>query len=67
MVLQIRDVPQEDTDIAGWGIWYALHALQLFLSIADGLNRHLGRGNAYCLGERKESSLRGEYLKGMFA
>lgn len=50
-ILQIRDVPQEDT--VGYSRKGRLNRASRIAAIpigyADGLNRHLGNGNAYCL------------------
>lgn len=50
-ILQIRDVPEEDT--VGYSRMGRLTRPSRIAAIpigyADGLNRHLGRGNAYCL------------------
>ena len=51
VILQIRDVPQEDT--VGYSRRGVLNRPSRIAAIpigyADGLDRHLGRGNAYCL------------------
>ena len=50
-ILQIRDVPQEDS--VGYSRKGRLNRDSRIAAIpigyADGLNRHLGNGNAYCL------------------
>ena len=50
-ILQIRDVPKEDT--VGYSrkghLTRDSRIAALPIGYADGLNRHLGRGNAYCL------------------
>ena len=56
-ILQIRDVPQEDT--VGYSRMGHLARPSRIAAIpigyADGLNRHLGRGNAYCLVNGKKA------------
>ena len=56
-ILQIRDVPQEDT--VGYSRKGHLERPSRIAAIpigyADGLNRHLGRGNAYCLVNGKKA------------
>ena len=51
VVLQIRDVPQEET--VGYSrkgvLSRASRIADIPIGYADGLDRHLGRGNAYCL------------------
>lgn len=50
-ILQIRDVPQEDT--IGYSCKGSLtrdsRIAAIPIGYADGLNRHLGNGNAYCM------------------
>ena len=50
-ILQIRDVPQEDT--VGYSrkghLTRNSRIAALPIGYADGLNRHLGNGHAYCL------------------
>ena len=56
-ILQIRDVPAEDT--VGYSRKGHLERPSRIAAIpigyADGLNRHLGRGNAYCLVNGKKA------------
>ena len=56
-ILQIRDVPEEDT--VGYSRMGHLARPSRIAAIpigyADGLNRHLGRGNAYCLVNGKKA------------
>ena len=56
-ILQIRDVPQEDT--VGYSRMGHLvrpsRIAAIPIGYADGLNRHLGRGNAYCLVNGKKA------------
>ena len=56
-ILQIRDVPQEET--VGYSRMGQLKRASRIAAIpigyADGLNRHLGRGNAYCLVNGKQA------------
>ena len=56
-ILQIRDVPGEDT--VGYSRMGRLTRPSRIAAIpigyADGLNRHLGRGNAYCLVNGKQA------------
>ncbi len=56
-ILQIRDVPEEDT--VGYSRMGHLTRPSRIAAIpigyADGLNRHLGRGNAYCLVNGKKA------------
>ena len=56
-ILQIREVPQEET--VGYSRKGRLNRDSLIAAIpigyADGLNRHLGNGNAYCLVNGKKA------------
>ena len=56
-ILQIRDVPEEDT--VGYSRMGHLirpsRIAAIPIGYADGLNRHLGRGNAYCLVNGKKA------------
>ena len=56
-ILQIRDVPQDDT--VGYSRMGHLvrpsRIAAIPIGYADGLNRHLGRGNAYCLVNGKKA------------
>lgn len=56
-ILQIRQVPATDT--VGYSRWGKLTRTSRIAAIpigyADGLNRHLGRGNAYCLVNGKKA------------
>ncbi|MFV0588998.1 bifunctional UDP-N-acetylmuramoyl-tripeptide:D-alanyl-D-alanine ligase/alanine racemase [Bacteroides reticulotermitis] len=56
-ILQVRDVPQEDT--VGYSRMGHLTRPSRIAAIpigyADGLNRHLGRGNSYCLVNGKKA------------
>ena len=51
VILQLRDVPESET--VGYGRYGRLKRTSRIAAIpigyADGLDRHLGRGNAYCL------------------
>lgn len=56
-ILQIRDVPKEET--VGYSRKGRLtrdsHIAAIPIGYADGLNRHLGNGNAYCLVNGKKA------------
>lgn len=56
-ILQIRDVPQDDT--VGYSRKGALtrdsRIAAIPIGYADGLNRHLGNGNAYCMVNGKKA------------
>ena len=56
-ILQIRDVPKEDS--VGYSRMGHLtrdsRIAAIPIGYADGLNRHLGRGNAYCLVNGKKA------------
>lgn len=56
-ILQIRDVPEEDT--VGYSrkghLTRTSRIAAIPIGYADGLNRHLGRGNAYCLVNGKKA------------